>query len=218
MLATMPAFPTTRWSLIAGSGDAPASRAAWTELAQAYRPPIMAYFRARFGPSVAEDLTQAFFAESIEGAWWSRADPAQGGFRTYLRTLLHRFGARHVARMGITVGVEAPEAVDDAPTPDMAYERHFARTLVARALASVESGLAAVDRSLWPFVLERGEPGAIGDLAAGLSMTPDALRQRLHRLRMRVAQCMRAEVLSLTAEPDRVEEELRAIRELLQAQ
>lgn len=100
MLAAMPAFPTTRWSLIAGSGDAPDARAAWSELAQAYRPPILAYFRARFGAPAAEDLTQAFFAASIAGAWWSRADSTRGGFRTYLRLLLQRFGARHLAESG----------------------------------------------------------------------------------------------------------------------
>jgi RNA polymerase sigma-70 factor (ECF subfamily) len=103
----MPAFPTTRWSLIAGSGDAPGARATWSELAQAYRLPILAYFRARFGPAAAEDLTQSFFAESIAGAWWSRADPARGGFRTYLRVMLQRFGARHA-------DASSPKAADEA--------------------------------------------------------------------------------------------------------
>jgi hypothetical protein len=43
-------------------------------------------------------------------------------------------------------------------------------------------------------------------------MTPEALRQRLHRLRRRLAANMREEVAALTADPDRVDEELRAIR------
>jgi DNA-directed RNA polymerase specialized sigma24 family protein len=212
MLPTMPAFPTTRWSLIAGSGDAPSARAAWSELAQAYRPPVLAYFRARFGPNAAEDLTQAFFAASIAGAWWSRADPRLGGFRTYLRTLLQRFGARHATGFEPAAAGEELELVETNPEPAAAYDRNFARTLVARAMAKVEADLDSTDRALWPQVLERGEHGSLQALSVELSVTPEALRQRLHRLRRRVAASMREEVAMLTADPEKVDEELRAIR------
>lgn len=215
MLAAMPAFPTTRWSLIAGSGDAPAARAAWSELAQAYRPPILAYFRSRFGAPAAEDLTQAFFAASIAGAWWSRADSSRGGFRTYLRLLLQRFGARHLDETGVVGAGEEIDVVDAGPGPDAAYDRNFARTLVKRALAEVEAGLESPDRALWPHVLERGELGELQAMADTLQMTPEAVRQRLHRLRRRVAASMRKEVSALTADHDRVDEELRAIRAAL---
>lgn len=215
MLAAMPAFPTTRWSLIAGSGHAPAARAAWSELAQAYRPPVLAYFRARFGQSAAEDLTQAFFAASIAGAWWSRADPARGSFRTYLRSLLQRFGARHVAESVPAAAGEEIELVDAGPGPGAAYDRDFARTLVARAMAGVKSGLDETDCALWPFVLERGEHGELQSLSQMLTVTPESLRQRLHRLRRRLAASMREEVAALTADSECVEEELRAIRDAL---
>jgi RNA polymerase sigma-70 factor (ECF subfamily) len=218
MLAAMPAFPTTRWSLIAGSGDGPAARAAWSELAQAYRPPVLAYFRARFGLPAAEDLTQAFFTASIAGAWWSRADPERGGFRTYLRSLLQRFGARHLAESSPVAVGEEVDVVDSGPGPEAAYERGFARTLVARASAGLEAGLDAPDRALWPFVLERGDHGELQLLSGSLGMSPEALRQRLHRLRRRMAASMREEVAALTADPDRVDEELRAIRAALRGE
>ncbi len=218
MLAAMPAFPTTRWSLIAGSGDAPAARAAWSELALAYRPPVLAYFRARFGVAAAEDLTQAFFAASIASAWWSRADPALGSFRTYLRALLQRFGARHVAESLPASAREELELVDDGPGPGAAYDRNFARTLVARAMVKVESGLDEPDRVLWPFVLERGEHGELQSISRTLAVTPEALRQRLHRLRRRLAASMREEVAALTVDADRVEEELRSIRDALRGE
>lgn len=211
----VPAFPTTRWSLIAGTGDRPAARAAWSELAQSYRPPILAYFRARFGASSAEDLTQAFFAASIAGAWWSRADPERGGFRTYLRSLLQRFGARHAAGVAVASVGELPEIADTSPAPDADYDRHFARTLVARAMAEIEGSLEGPDLALWPMVLERGEPGAMQALSVQLALTTEALRQRLHRLRRRLAAAMRDEVAALTADEDRVDEELRAIRDAL---
>ena len=211
----MPAFPTTRWSLIAGSGDAPAARAAWSELAQAYRPPILAYFRSRFGATAAEDLTQAFFAASIAGAGWSRAAPARGGFRADLRTLRQRSGARHVAESAASASGGEIELADQGPGPELAYDRYFARTLVARALRETECGLEAADRALWPFVLERGEPGGMQALSTELGANPDALRQRLRRLRRRLAAKVREEVAALTVNPERVDEELRAIRAVL---
>ena len=88
-------FPTTQWSLIVASGDSEAARMAWTELATNYRSAIHVYFRCRFGSDAADDLTNAFFAESIAGGWWARADLDRGSFRTYLRMLLRRFGALH---------------------------------------------------------------------------------------------------------------------------
>lgn len=211
----VPAFPTTRWSLIAGSGDRPTARAAWSELAQSYRPPILAYFRARFGTGVAEDLTQAFFAASIAGAWWSRADPARAGFRTYLRSLLQRFGARHAAAVAMAASNGTPEPRSSDPAPDAEYDRHFARTLVGRAMAEMESSLDGVDLVLWPLVLERGEPGEMQALSEQFSLKPEALRQRLHRLRRRLAAAMREEVAALTADEGGVDEELRAIRDAL---
>lgn len=105
--------------------------------------------------------------------------------------------------------------VDAGPGPDAAYDRDFARTLVKRALAEVEAGLDAPDRGLWPHVLERGESGELQAMSCTLEMTPEALRQRLHRLRRRVAASMRREVAALTADQDRVDEELRAIRAAL---
>jgi hypothetical protein len=99
-----------------------------------------------------------------------------------------------------------------ASGPEEANDRDFSRTLVARALAAVDSDLDAPQRALFTLILERGEPGELQALSKSLAMTPEALRQRLHRLRRRLAANMREEVAALTADPDRVDEELRAIR------
>jgi DNA-directed RNA polymerase specialized sigma24 family protein len=205
-----PSFPTTRWSLIAGSAGDDA-RTAWSELARAYRGPIEAYFRARFGANRAEDLTQAFFAASIDGAWWARADAGQGGFRTYLRMLLGRFGARHAAMLDSSKAAVEPDTLAGDEGPDAAYERQFAHVLVARALARLDADLDAADRALLPFLLERGDPGDLKQLAATTGMSADALRQRLHRLRARLRAALHAEVADLAAGATDVDAELRQI-------
>jgi len=116
-------FPTTRWSLIVASGDSEDARTAWAELAANYRSAIHVYFRCRFGTDAADDLTSAFFADSIAGGWWARADLDRGSFRTYLRMLLRRFGARHVERVALLQDADRDieRMADAAADPEAAY-------------------------------------------------------------------------------------------------
>jgi DNA-directed RNA polymerase specialized sigma24 family protein len=212
-------FPTTRWSLILASGEAEAARTAWTELAVNYRSSILAYFRCRFGTEQAEDLTHSFFAASISGGWWARADLDRGSFRTYLRMLLRRFGERH-AELSATMPASDPEAsrsIDEGADPEAAYDRDFARALVDRALAQlrIEYAGASECQSLLPFVLDRGDQGQIKRLAEGLGVAPTKLRQKLHRMRLRLRELLRDEFSQLVAHPALIDAELKAIQEAL---
>jgi DNA-directed RNA polymerase specialized sigma24 family protein len=203
-------FPTTRWSLIAGTAAGSGARAAWSELAHAYRAPIEAYFRLRFGADQAEDLTQAFFAASMDGAWWARADAAQGGFRTYLRVLLSRFGARHAAeRTGAAID---PDSLGGDEGPAAAYERQFAHVLVDRALARLDPQVTPAERVLLPYLLERGDAGDLKAIAVHQDVSGQTVRQRLRRLRLRLREILRDEVAVLAGGAQDVDEELRSIR------
>lgn len=87
----MAEFPSTQWSLIRGSALSQAERrAAFGTLAQAYRPAMRAFLRARLPAEEAEDALQAFLAQSFEHAWFARADPAFGSFRGFLLLMLRR--------------------------------------------------------------------------------------------------------------------------------
>jgi len=180
-------FPTTRWSLIVASGDAVAARTAWSELAERYRAPIHAWFRSRYSAERADDLTSAFFVESIAGEWWARADIERGGFRTYLRTLLRRFGARHGESFAMQDGSsEAIDQLADASgSPEDAYDREFAHVLVGHAMVRLRSeSTNDQDRDLLPYLLDRGDAGDLKRLASSLGLLHNTLLQRLRRMRL----------------------------------
>lgn len=210
-------FPTTRWSLIVASTDAVDARAAWGALAERYRAPVLAWFRCRYGVDQAEDLTQRFFADSIAGGWWARADAARGSFRTFLRVLLQRYGARHVERgFGVDVEVDALQSAERGPAE--AYDRAFAHALAAGAFARLEQ--ESVGRPelapLLPLVLDRGEGGELKALAERSGVAHNTMVQRLRRLRLRYRELLRAELAELLADPRDIDRELAELRHAFQ--
>jgi hypothetical protein len=130
--------------------------------------------------------------------------------------LLARFGARHVASLRHDGDAGELERIGDpGDGPDAAYDREFARTVVAAVLVKlrVEAG-DGVD-ALWPFLFERGESGEMRKLAAGLGVSGNTLSQRLRRLRLRLRELLREEFATLVADPSSIDEELRSLRSVL---
>ena len=75
-------FATTRWSLVLAAGrdhSSPAREAARTALnclCRTYWPAVHAFIRARVrGAGEAEDLTQEFFFQLLEGQYLAQVDP-----------------------------------------------------------------------------------------------------------------------------------------------
>lgn len=85
-------FPTTRVSVIeAAAGADPVSRErAFTSLFAVYWRPCYVHLRLKWGlpREEAEDLTQEFFARTLEGGFFAKFDPARARFRTFLRGCL----------------------------------------------------------------------------------------------------------------------------------
>jgi len=94
-------FPTTHWSLIrrAGTGTEADVQAALAALCQAYWYPLYAYVRRRgYAVHDAQDLTQSFVIDLIEGPILSRADPDKGRFRSFVLGSLRYFLANENRR------------------------------------------------------------------------------------------------------------------------
>jgi len=72
------------------------------ELCRRYWKPVYAYVRIAWAKSNedAKDLTQAFFLWLLEGETLQRYDPARGGFRAWLKTLLKRFVGHEERALG----------------------------------------------------------------------------------------------------------------------
>lgn len=224
-------FATTRWSVVVAAGGPSGgdARAALETLCAAYWYPLYADARRR-GESVhdAADLVQGFFAALIEKDWVAAADPARGRFRAYLMTAFRHFASheREKARAakrggGAVLSLDVASAESrlsmepaDATTPERAYERRFALTLLARALERVRAERPE-DADLLAFVGGPGEPRPYAEIAAARGTSEGAVKTAVHRLRVRWRDLVRAEVRDTVAEESDVDDEIRHLLEVV---
>jgi RNA polymerase sigma-70 factor (ECF subfamily) len=225
-------FATTHWSLVlaAGSGDAErtGTREALEALCRAYWYPLYAFVRFR-GHSAddARDLTQAFFARTLETDGLSGADPDRGRFRSYLLGAMKHFlanewhraraekrggGATVIELDGLSAGVRhalEPACEDD---PDVAFDREWALETTSRALAKLREEAEARGKRE-QFEALRGS--LVGDeppraeTAERLGLTEGAVKVAVHRLRKRYREILRAIVAETVADPSDVDDEMR---------
>src|SRR5262249_52564966 len=144
-------FATTRWTVVVAAADSDpnAARAALEDLCRAYWYPLYGDARRRGAQAQdAADLVQGFFAALVEKDWVAEADPERGRFRAFLLTAFRRYAGKErdkeraqkrgggaVLSFDVTTAESRFSAEPaDARTPEMAYERRFALTLLARAL------------------------------------------------------------------------------------
>lgn len=226
-------FATTHWSIVLAAGHASRTdaKAALASLCETYWYPLYCYVRRRgHGADEAEDLTQGFFAALLERGSLRAADPHRGRFRSFLLASLDHFLANEWRRRSARKrgGGQVPLSLDCRSgearyarepggdlTPQQAYERRWALTLMERALSRlrqgyVAGGKAALFDRLAAFL--GGDRGpAYRDIAAELGMTEGAVKTAVHRLRRRCREHLRAEVAQTVADPQDVEEELRSL-------
>ena len=228
-------FPTTHWSVVLAAGRNSASgasqegQAALEKLCTTYWYPLYAYVRRRgYAPHDAQDLTQAFFALLLERNYLETVEQDKGKFRSFLLAMLNHFLSHERERASAAkrggghtfIPLEADTAenlfqLDRAGgTPDEAFDKNWARTVLERAFARVRgefanSGKAGLFEQLQNFLVEGTEPKEYTVVAAGLGMTPNAMAVAVHRLRQRYRDAVRFEVADTVAETAEIEGEMR---------
>ncbi len=220
----MAEFPSTQWSLIRDSALSRESRrTAFGALVQAYQPAMRAYLRARLPADEVEDALQSFLARSFEHAWFARADPAFGSFRTFLLVMLRRHLGhwrdkwRPDCTSLETIALRADDADDH--DPQRAFDARFLAALTQRALERLRSTYAARGRALLfeallPLLSSPPGKGELGSLAQRLGVPANSLAVELRRLRERLGSAMRDELAALCADEETVEREWQALRRL----
>ena len=219
----MAQFPSTQWSLIRRSGDSPSQRhVAFGQLAQGYRRAILAFFRARLPAADAEDATQSFLSMSFEHSWWSRANAEVGSFRSFLLMLLHRHLGHVRAAHGH--GTDDPDAidaaVDGAPSAEQQFDTRFALVLTTRAIDTLRQHYAARDRGalfeqLLPLLSAPPEHGDLKRIAEIMQMPANTLTVELKRLRTRLREQLRAELMELCADEAAFDAEWATLQQVL---
>ncbi|MBS0514825.1 MAG: sigma-70 family RNA polymerase sigma factor [Proteobacteria bacterium] len=225
----MSRFETTHWSVVLRSrGEQADARAALESLCRTYRPPVLAYIRARgHAPDVAEDLAQGFFVSFIERAVHAQADPARGRFRSLLLTALKHFLGDEVDReralkRGGAVqhapldAIDTHDQLDDArqpTTPEQVFERSWAETVLRAALHRLQAEIAKAGKTdlfdaLSEFLIERPSEDDYARLAETLQMKRGTLAVAVHRLRARLQACVREELAETAADAASFDQEI----------
>ncbi|WP_395744411.1 RNA polymerase sigma factor [Prosthecobacter sp.] len=228
-------FQDTRWTLVSRSrGSDTQAQAALSELCEAYYAPVVAFLR-RDGreEGMARDLAHDFFAKLLAGGAIDGADPLRGKFRSYLLTALKRFAADqrardHAAKRG---GGQVHAVIDGEPeqtgaglqiadthvdAPDAAFDRQWALTVLARAMARLETamredGKAAHFDVLKPWLTAEGDATPQSDAASRLGMSVEAVKVAVHRLRKRFREAVKEEIAQTVGQAGDVREELDAL-------
>lgn len=226
-------FHTTRWTRV-GRAKTPSSdgQRALAELCEAYYEPVAAFLRCELRDAdVARDLAHDFFAEMLAGGTIDGAEPGRGRFRSYLLGAVkhflshHREAAGRLKRGGSSerVPLHDTETGEDRPiadvgslSPDAAFDRQWALTVLAHALESLRQECVAEGRTEF---FEQVKPWLTGDaahgdqtaLAARCQLNPNALKVAIHRLKRRFRQLLRDEIAGTLADADSVEAEMQAL-------
>jgi len=227
-------YPPTRPTLIAAAaGPDPEARArAMETLAAAYWRPVYATLRLRhrLEPADAEDATQEFLGEVFAKEWFGRFDPARGRFRTFLRTCLDRHvgharaASARLKRGGasIFVPIDAPgvEAqLSAGMDADAAFEREWARGVVAVALARFEEACRSGGHGIRLEAFRRYDlvdadgPGrpTYAELATALGIPATQVTNHLHWARREFRRHVLDALRDLTADDAEFRAEARAL-------
>jgi DNA-directed RNA polymerase specialized sigma24 family protein len=226
-------FCTTRWTQVRrAKADSPEGRQALAELCSAYYDPVAAFLRCELRDAeAARDLAHDFFAIVLAGGTFIHAERERGRFRSYLLgavkhfLLNHREAARRLKRGG---GIErislndtdagVARSLPDAGvlSPDTAFDREWALTVVARTLEalrveSVAEGHGDFFEQAKPWLTGDAAHGEQAALAASCGMNANSLKVAVHRLKQRFRQLLKAEVAGTLEDPGLVEAEMRAL-------
>lgn len=234
-----PVFATTRWTMVlmAGNEHSPQQTDALNQLCNCYWYPVFAYIRSRgYNHHDSQDLTQSFLSSFLQRDYFARADRRRGKFRSYLLGALKFFLAndfdrkRAVKRGGDRPHVPWDELVNEQPnaielrsneSPDRAFDRHWAVTLLERVRGRLAEDYAQSGNSprfelLKPFLPGGQSTQSYADVARSLGTSEGAFRVELHRLKKKFSRYVREEIAHTVSTPIEIDEELRYLIETLQ--
>lgn len=225
----------TAWSVVlaAGATDSRIALPALQQLCSRYWYPLYSYVRRQgCDATESEDVTQSFFASLLERNAFQGLDPARGRFRTFLLAALRnhmsnlrahdralkRGGGQSLLSLDTSFAEDrfALEPRDTSLTPERAFDRQWALTLLDRAFARLRgeyerSGRGALLDALQPTLTGDKVGGGYAGVAGQLGMTEGAVKVAAHRLRIRYREVLQEEAADTTGAADEAMDELRTL-------
>jgi DNA-directed RNA polymerase specialized sigma24 family protein len=197
-------FQPTAWSVVREARDG--SREALDRLVLVYWKPVYFFIRRRgHDVEAAKDLTQGFFGSLLEREFFGSVTADKGRFRSYLLGALGHYlsdqydRSRAQKRGGDFNFVQAELELPSAePTPDQAFRGRWAKEILSRAMARLRGQVPPEDLALLS-----------GQERPDLSVTDR--KNRLYRLRARLKECIRQEILPSVERAEDVDSEIREL-------
>lgn len=231
------AFALTQWSMVlaAGRKSEPCAEAL-ERLCRSYWPPIHAHVRRLgYGVHEAQDLTQEFFSRILADESLATVAPQKGRFRSWLLAslkhfLLNEWKRSTAQKRGGGQAVFSLDAMEpglreaceprDHETPDVAYERRWAETVLARVNARTRreyeaAGQGARFEALKVYLLAGCEPASYAETAARLGLSESAVKSAIYKLRQRYGAVLRAEIAETVETEAEIEDEIRCLLQAL---
>jgi len=197
-------FQATAWSVVRSAAGG--SRDALDQLITVYWKPAYFFIRRR-GHDVesAKDLTQGFFGSLLERDFFVRVLADKGTFRSYLLGALSHFLSDEYDRSRARkrgADFNFVQAENDlasaAPTPEEAFRSRWAHEILSRAMARLRTETSSEDLAL-----------LAGAERPDLSVTDR--KNRLFRLRSRLKEHLRQELLPSLESAGGVDSEIREL-------
>jgi RNA polymerase sigma-70 factor (ECF subfamily) len=111
-----------------------------------------------------------------------------------------------------------PLATSQDITPEAAFDRRWAESLVSHALGQLRSEMHTDEGrfdELKTFLLGAKGQASYAATAVRMGLSEAAVKSAIHRMRQRFAELVRAEVANTVTSPEEVEEELRYLLSIL---
>jgi len=223
-------YPATGWATIIGAKD---DLAAMERLLTRYRCPILLEIQSRAGcnRADAEELTQEFIRTCLRRDFLKNVDPRKGRFRCFVKKCivnflrdLHRKQAGEPEQRSLdetdAEGEKLIELHGEVPTPEMSLDAQWAHQVLGFSLARLQEDCVAARREslfsrLKIFLHTDPKGDSYQAVAADLSMNEGAVRTAVHRMRQRLGEIVKEEILETVATDEELRDELRYFIELL---
>lgn len=229
-------FPVTMWSMIQEAKTESAATAGLERLARAYWRPLYVFARQRgAGHDTAADQVQGFFEHLISHEALAEVQRGEVRFRSFLLRCFtnwlsnqHRNAQRQKRGGGAQLlpideidPQEMTPVLVDGRSPDLAYDRRWARSLVDQVMQRLDDQIAIREQSALLQEVRRRVFASDGTnpnweaVANRHGMSNGAVRKAAADMRRHFGMLMRQEVRNVVSSDTEVDEELRYLVSLM---
>lgn len=229
-------FRTTRWDIVRLAQGSGTERSKGMErLARTYWYPLYAFARRQgINETDAQDRTQGFLAEFVNGSHLKSVDPKRGKFRSFLLTCFKnhlsdeharataqkRGGGMEFVPLDESSAEEHFQQQDDSLSLEDSFDLDWAQSLMSSVLERLRAEAIRTKKEnrfklLYPFVTEDPTEQESIIISSELGLGESGLRSALKRFRVRFGEYLWTEIASTVEDSNEVKSEMRYLLGIL---